>query len=475
MLQNLQNILTQTTWLYAEICLTILIITQIILASFSVSYRVCLAVFVGFILASIGLVALLQYQLQNSSLSSPLPFQFITVYPEIIPFKYLFAVTVLLTLLLAQKELHIKKDGVFLALLATSLLGMNLALSTDHVLLMYLAIELVSIATYLLIIFNQTYKSSEAGIKYFLFGAATSGIMLYGISLLYGLSGSLWITEIIKKIGLTPTLPYYLAGFLTLFGLLFKLVAAPIHAWVGDVYEGTATSLVAFLTTGSKFMAIIICYQIFSYSNNFGISTQKLVIILAFLSLILGTLGAVTQTNVKRLLAYSSVAHSGFLLSMLMTNNIFGNLLFYCISYTLLVYLVFYAILLVENQRGNLNLESFAQLGKQNKLLALCLFIGFSGFAGLPPTAGFTAKLFVFLAVIKSYLDSSQLINLSLIFIIVITSLVALFFYLKVPYFMFFRKSEQESNLNTTLFDKFVLVSLSVLVIMLFMMPNILQ
>jgi NADH-quinone oxidoreductase subunit N len=158
---------------------------------------------------------------------------------------------------------------------------------------------------------------------------------------------------------------------------------------------------------------------------------------------------------------------------MLIANNILGNLLFYCLSYTLLVYLVFYAILLVENQRGNLAIEAFAQMSKQNNLLAICLFIGFLGFAGLPPTAGFTAKVFVFLAVINSYTDSSQLINLSLIFVIVITSLIALFFYLKVPYFMFFRKSSYENNLITTPFDKFVLVTLSALAIILFMMPNI--
>jgi NADH-quinone oxidoreductase subunit N len=473
MLQNLQNILSQTTWLYAEICLAILIIVQIILAAFSVSYRTCLAIFVGFIIANISLLAFLQYQLQHNLLASPLPFQLVTVYPETIPFKYLFAITVLLTLLLVHKELRIKKDGVFLALLATSLLGMNLALSTDHLLLMYLAIELVSLASYLLIMFNKTYKSSEAGIKYFLFGAATSGIMLYGISLLYGFSGTLWITEITKKIALTPSLPYYLAVIMALSGLLFKLVAAPVHTWVGDVYEGTATSLVAFLTTGSKFMGLAICYQIFNYANQIGIATQKTIIFLAFLSLILGTLGAVTQTNVKRLLAYSSVAHSGFLLSMLIANNILGNLLFYCLSYTLLVYLVFYAIVLVENQRGSLAIEAFAQMSKQNNLLAICLFIGFLGFAGLPPTAGFTAKVFVFLAVINSYTDSSQLINLSLIFVIVITSLIALFFYLKVPYFMFFRKSSYENNLITTPFDKFVLVTLSALAIILFMMPNI--
>ncbi len=500
MLEKLHETFLQSNLLYPEISLAILAIFLVLLAAFSVSYRVCLTVFIigiciemllngfatnfndNFNSLENGLIA--KNTLQTTVIS------LIQSNVNILIFKYLFAISGILTALLSVKETMLKKDGIFLALLTTVILGMNLAISTNNLLLVFLAIETVSICSYLLLIFNKTYKSSEAALKYFLVGATTSGVMLYGVSLLYGFAASLTISDIASKASEVPPLPFYFACVLTIAGLLFKIVAVPLHIWVGDVYEGAATSLVAFLTTASKFLGIAILFNILEVTSFYKLPTQNFIAFLAIISLLFGTFGAIWQQNTKRLLAYSSVAHSGFLLALLSIANTsylsfttnFATLIFYLVSYLLLSYAAFYSILLVENERKSTDIQAFAGIGKTQNWFGILLFVIFIGFAALPPTSGFTAKLLVFTTLINSYTANNQVITLILLLTMLFTSLLSLYIYLKIPYYVFFKEAQNEEIVNneipnkeitTTLFDKIMLALLCLGIIVLFFKPDI--
>jgi NADH-quinone oxidoreductase subunit N len=485
MLQKLHEIISQSNLLYPEICLAILVILQILLAAFSVSYRVCLWVFIVGMVLTMGLISFTSFNIAtntNENLDNTTTIILISLSHKRLIFKYLFAICAFLTAILSAKEKDQRKDGVFLALLATIVLGMNLAISTENLLLLYIAIEVVSISSYLLIIFNKSYKSSEAAIKYFLFGATASGIMLYGISLLYGFGGSIEISTILNNFVDTtrqiPSLPFYFACLLTLVGILFKMAVVPLHTWVSDVYEGATTSFVAFLTTSSKILGFAILYFILQNFAIHKIPTQNMMAIIAILSLLFGTLGAIWQQNIKRLLAYSSVSHSGFLLSLFAIigyQDIFSTMIFYLFSYLLLSYLAFYSILLVENYTNNTKIEAFAGLGKSQNGLGIIILLAFIGLAGLPPSSGFTAKLLIFTNLLNAYQPDNQVLMIPLITIMIITTLIALYFYLKIPYYLFFKQNDNAIKITLTLLDKCTLTLLEIGIIVLFLKPNILE
>jgi len=472
MVKQLHEIFAQVALLYPEIILASLLVVLVLLSAFSVSYRTCLAVFI------LGMCGVM---IATSFVPLPLPISesvLVIHSSTAVSFKYLFASSAILTAILSYKEQNQRKDGLFLALLAMIVLGMNLTVSTNHLLLLYLGLEVVSVCSYLLMLFTKTEKTREAVLKYFLIGATTSGIMLYGISLLYGFTGSLSLVVIAQKALQLAPLPFYFACILTLTGVLFKVVAVPLHTWVGDVYEGTATSFVAFLTTGSKFLGIAVFYNILQISVLYKLPMHYFVSILAIASLLIGTLGAIWQQNVKRLLAYSSVAHSGFLLALLSilgtpTNAIFSALLFYLLTYLLLSYGAFYSILLVENERKTPTLQAFAGIGKTQGWFGMLLLVIFMGFAGLPPTAGFTAKLLVFMGLLSSYGATNEVITVVLLAVMVLTSLFSLYFYLKIPYYMFFKQAT-EKPISTTLLDKLILGLLGIGILLLFFKPMVL-
>ena len=484
MLQKLQETILQSSLIYPEIFLAILAIILVILATFSVSYRSCLVVFMfGMLLTGLAMWSIIFFLRQDSTVPTAylqISAGLLTQSYQNIVFKTFFIFAGIFTAFLSYQEQNLKKDGVFLALLTSIILAMNLACSTNNLLLLYICIEVVSVLSYLLLLFQHTYLAKEAAVKYFLTGATVSGIMLYGISLLYGFSGSLSIPDIASKVIYFANLPFYFACLLTLLGFLFKIVAVPVHTWVADVYEGTATSIVAFLTTASKILGIAILFFVLQTAAYHKISIQNFISILAILSLLFGTFGAILQQNAKRLLAYSSVAHSGFLLALLSSVSYFNDtlvdnfytLIFYLLSYFLLSYAVFYSILLVENSRKSSNIEAFAGLGKiQTDFAILILFI-FMGFAALPPTSGFTAKLLVFMALLQTYSTTPQTLSLILLLVLLLTSLVSLYFYLKIPYYLFFKKIEHKA-IAIRFIDKFLLFILALAILVLFIKPEI--
>jgi NADH-quinone oxidoreductase subunit N len=203
-----------------------------------------------------------------------------------------------------------------------------------------------------------------------------------------------------------------------------------------------------------------------------------MIAIIAILSLLFGTLGAIWQQNIKRLLAYSSVSHSGFLLSLFAIigyQDIFSTMIFYLFSYLLLSYLAFYSILLVENYTNNTKIEAFAGLGKSQNGLGIIILLAFIGLAGLPPSSGFTAKLLIFTNLLNAYQPDNQVLMIPLITIMIITTLIALYFYLKIPYYLFFKQNDNAIKITLTLLDKCTLTLLEIGIIVLFLKPNILE
>jgi NADH-quinone oxidoreductase subunit N len=477
MLQKFQNNLQLLYQLFPEICLAFLVVILLVMAAFSASPRKCFGLFSVGMLANAGLIGL------NYSLFAP--------------FELLFCGAIWAAGLLALREKQTLVDGVFFALLAAITLGMQMPLLSNNLLLLYLSLEVVSICSYLLVTFKKDKRATEAAIKYFLFGATASGMMLYGMTWLYGFSNSLEISIIAEKSTAIPALPFYTACLLTLVGLLFKIVVAPLHAWVTDVYEGSATNMIFLLTAASKAFGIsILCLFVYFFAkqpqilSNFSIFLQ----VLAIVSLIFGTFGAIWQKNTKRLLAYSSIIHSGFLLVFLVVlllptttqtlenqafitqiekQSVFAYLAFYLLVYFLLNYLILYALTLLENNKQPIDLQDFTGLGKSQFWFGFALLVAFAGLAGLPPTAGFTAKLLVFTALIEGYVQHKTVLLLVLLLVLSLASVVALFFYVKIPYFLFFGKEPNHNLLIFNNLDKFILLLLALAGLALFFVPNL--
>ncbi len=463
--------------LLPEIWLAFSLIGLIILAAFPTTTRWIFWVFTLAIAINIGLL-----------LAFPTVFNL---------FKLFFAVAVWASGGLACREPETKTNGVYFALLVLLLLAMQLPFFTGNLLLLYLCLEVVSISSYLLVIFRKGYVATEAGIKYFLFGAAASGCMLYGMTWFYGFANSLSLTTIAAQISSVPPLPFYTAALLILVSLLFKVALVPLHAWVTDVYEGSAASLVALLTNVSKAfgLAILCLFAYFLQAQtavllNFSLFLQ----FVALVSLVIGTLGAIWQQNPKRLLAYSSILHSGLLVvflvalllpftlrpspTLLSIQAFFGQtvvkqMTYYFWVYALLNFVILYGVALLETDKQQLDLQDFAGLGKSNFAIGLAFLAGFAGLAGLPPTAGFTAKLLVFTNLLEIYTQTHQPLTLALLVVATLSGSIALFFYMKFPYFLFFKSvATTHKPLVIKKIDYFVFGFCVLCLLLLFFAPN---
>ena len=354
--------------------------------------------------------------------------------------------------------LLLSRQGEYHMLLLSLLLGAMLMSMTTNLLLIYLSIELVSISSYLLTNFNFNRKSAEAGLKYLLFGAVASAVMLFGISLLYGFTGTLDFASAPFHLSLLSlrieALPLLVASFMTLSGFLFKLSAVPFHIWAPDVYEGAPLPVAALFSVVPKLagLSLLIRFlQNFHESSILFVSVhfdwQLVLAVLAGLSMFIGNLAAVWQDNVKRMLAYSSIAHTGFLLSGLLAYSSLGvrSLLFYAAIYLLMNFAAFILVNVLYKQTGNESIRGFSGLGKKIPYLGAALVVVMIALTGLPPTAGFTAKLLVFTALWDAYQLSGNNVLAYLLLAGVINTIIALFYYLKIPYFMYFRSPGQEA------------------------------
>lgn len=392
-------------------------------------------------------------------------------------FKILILAVTALTVLVARRERAFRgyRLGEFYLLLATAALGMFLMVSATDILMVYLAVEMVSISSFILAGYlRRDRKSTEASLKYIIYGAFSSGIMLFGLSLVFGLTGSTGFTEIyagLTALSGTANLALTIAIIFILAGIGYKISAVPFHFWTPDVYEGAPVTVTAFLSVAPKAAGFALLVRFFNTVFAVGSTTgweipaglpwDQLLMLLAVATMTLGNLIALRQTSVKRMLAYSSIAHAGYLLMavpVLSMDGIYAIML-YLVVYALMNLGAFYVVLLVGNRRHSEDYPAFSGLGRNSPLVAIAMTIFMFSLTGIPPTAGFIGKFYLFAAVIKA---GPQFYWLAIVG--VLNSVVSLYYYLRVVKTMYFEKTKSD-ELATTLKGNFLTIIIVLLVI----------
>lgn len=364
-------------------------------------------------------------------------------------FKIIILLSAVMTALISfryvsEKIVHV---GEFYALLCLATVGGMFMASATEMITFYLGIELISITSYILCTFNKDKaKSSESGLKYLIVGSLSSALLLYGFSLLFGLTGKLQFDELalaLEKFTSPLNTIYIIAIMMSLAGLSYKIAAVPFHMWAPDVYEGAPTPVTAFLAVTSKiagFAAFIRFLEIF----NLDISA-KLIVLIVILSVITMTAGnvlALVQTNVKRIFAYSSIAHAGYLMIGFIpllqgkTQEV-STILFYLTAYVFMNIGAFASIIYFSKYTGSTDIESFEGLAKKAPFFAFVFSACLVSLAGLPPFGGFTGKFYLFISAVNSGYTW-------LAFVGALNSVVSLYFYVKIIKAMYFRDSKED-------------------------------
>ena len=360
-------------------------------------------------------------------------------------FKILFLFAAAIACLLSLGLGEIGDRGEYYALLVIATLGMSLMASAADLIMLYLAIESTSIPLYVLAGFmKRDDKSTESGLKYFLFGALTSTVMLYGFSLLYGLAGETNLYRLAGAMQAGQLSPWVLLGtlVLVLVGFGFKVAAVPFHFWTPDVYEGAPTPITAFISTASKAagFAVLLRVMLAVFPAVAGDWTGILAG-MATATMTLGNLLALAQKNIKRLLAYSSIAHAGYALIGLVALSQFGaaSLVFYLTAYVVTNLAAFAVVILFARSAGSEEIADYAGLSRRSPGLALALMVALLSLAGMPPLAGFVAKFYVFAAAVQSGW-------IWLAFVGVLNAIVGLYYYLTILKVVYLYRSENDNK-----------------------------
>lgn len=379
--------------------------------------------------------------------------------------KAIILIALSLTLLFAS-GLRLRSEYTYL-LLSLALGGM-LMVSSATLLSAYLALELTSISGYVLTVFGFRKLNFEAGIKYLLFGAFASGLMLYGMSLLYGITGSLAFTSqaFASQVALASPQLTLLAVALTLMGLFFKIALFPMHLWTPDIYQTAPVPVVAIFSVVPKLGGLIILLRL---TEPFGVvqGYRYLLIVLAIISIVFGNLAALGQKNVRRMLAYSSIAQAGFLVVPIALNDGFAvtSFYFYVFIYLFMNYLAFYLVDHMEREQ-RFSFSDYKGLGKKSVFIGISFLVAMMSLVGFPPLAGFTGKLYIFSVLWKEWQTTSSVLLLSVLLIAAGNTVIALFYYLKIPYFMFLKVEENQKYQNEA-FSAGQIVTVCLLVFML--------
>lgn len=357
--------------------------------------------------------------------------------------------TAIIAIFLQQR--HPRNNGDVYSVLLAATLGMHVLASTSNWLMAFIGIEMVSIASYILVgYFSQSKRQSEAAMKYALFGSVCAAVMLYGLSLVYGLTGNLNFqsTQHLQGLMDAPEAVITLALLFVFVGIGFKLSFVPFHVWTPDVYQGAPTAITAFLSTIPKVGAIVLLARLYqSWSSTafyFSDLSIWLMIAVAIATMLVGNLAALRQQDVKRMMAYSSIGHTGLLLMAVFAYQDKADyLLFYIISYILMNLAAFIFIDHIEQETGSTDLSSYAGLGKKMPVLFVAFTFIAVSLIGIPPTVGFVAKLMVFTATFSLFQSSGDTAVLLLLIVGALTAVISLFFYFKIPLYGFLRNSEQ--------------------------------
>ncbi len=357
-------------------------------------------------------------------------------------FKLFFiAVTVIIVLVVhPYRELSERYHGEAYVMMLGAVIGMMLLATASNLLMIYLALEMTSLPSYLLTsVLRRDAKSSEAGLKYVLFGAAASGAMVYGMSLFYGMTGSLSIDALHAVLvqGGFPTGAMLVATVFVLAGFGFKISMVPFHSWTPDVYEGASTPVTAFFSVAPKAAGLAVLLRFFSTGLSTvvdgarqpfaGLDWPFLLAVISAVTMTLGNLAALRQNNVKRMLAYSSIAHAGYMLmgAVLLSDSGLQAILFYLVVYGFMNLGAFLVVIALSAQTRREDFEHYRGLGWRRPLLAVPMAIFMFSLTGIPPFAGFVGKVYLFRAVIEQDLYW-------LAFVGILNSVVSLYYYMRI-------------------------------------------
>jgi NADH-quinone oxidoreductase subunit N len=366
-------------------------------------------------------------------------------------FRVVFLVGSILTVLISKNYLSTERfaNGEYYALILFSTLGMMFMAGSLDLIVIFLGLEVMSIPLYILAGFRKSdARSTEAGMKYFLIGAFASGFFLYGIALVYGATGTTHLQEIYNKLpSLTGSGDFliYAGSALLAVGFGFKIAAAPFHMWAPDVYEGAPTVVTAFMSAGPKAAGIAALLRTFIlFLGDYKEGLTAVFWVLAVLTMTTGNVLALVQPNIKRMLAYSSIAHAGYILVAFVAGGEQGvaSALFYLLAYTIMNIGAFAVVLTVEAKEGSNQIGDYRGLANRHPYLALAMTIFMLSLTGIPPTAGFTGKLYIFSAAVAAG-------QIPLVVIAVLNSLVSVYYYLGVVVAMYMHPAPgTEKNLN---------------------------
>ncbi|ALI99364.1 NADH-quinone oxidoreductase subunit N [Rufibacter tibetensis] len=360
----------------------------------------------------------------------------------------------------------------YYSLLLFSLVGGIMMVSYENLLILFVGIEIMSISMYIIAGSDKrNILSNEASMKYFLMGSFFTGIILFGVALLYGATGAFYLTDIAAAATrMDPgTAPMLLMGLLlVLIGITFKIGAAPFHFWTPDVYEGTPTVFTSYMSTVVKTAGIAAFYKLMSAAFG-GVYAEwfPTVVAITVLTLLIGNIGAVAQTSMKRMLAYSSISHAGYLMIALTAFNDRSEnaLLFYSLAYAIATIAAFGILKYVGDARKSDDYTAFNGLGKTNPLLAFVMTVAMLSLAGIPLTGGFFGKLFLFSAALEQDM-------IWLIIVAVLMSAVGIYYYFRVIIAMYMRDAEGE-RIAVDPLATFTLISLVVLTVLMGVVPSL--
>jgi NADH-quinone oxidoreductase subunit N len=334
-----------------------------------------------------------------------------------------------------------KHLGEYFALLLLARNGHDAARQLDNLLMIFVALELTSLPLYILTAFNKrSIESAEAALKYFLFGGMSAAFTLFGLSLVYGITGQMSLTDIATKLGANTEPVFYVALVMTVIGFAFKVAAAPLHLWAPDAYQGAPTPVASFIASGSKVASFFVLARVLmaGFEGAGGSAAWRqflpgwipILATLAVASMLLGNVAAIAQSSVKRLLAYSAVAHAGYALLAVLANTQqgFGSLLYYVITYAITALGAFGVVAAVETTGGD-HFRDFAGLHRRAPVLSFCMLVFILSLAGIPPLAGFFGKFYVFASAARA---ATSLGLLWLVIVAIALSCVSLYYYLQV-------------------------------------------
>jgi NADH-quinone oxidoreductase subunit N len=370
--------------------------------------------------------------------------------------------------------------GEFFVLALFAMLGMMVMISANHFLVLYLGLELMSLCLYAMVALNRdSATSTEAAMKYFILGALSSGLLLYGMSMLYGATGLLEITAVAQAIasGQANRVVLIFGLVFVVAGLAFKIGVVPFHMWIPDVYQGAPNAMTMFIGTASKIAAFGMAMRLLVNGLlDLAVDWQQMLVILSVLSMAVGNLAAIAQTNIKRMLAYSTIAHMGFMLLGLLAGVVQGNRLsapdaysaamFYAIVYVLTSAAAFGMILLLSRSGFEAEeLEDYRGLNQRSPWLAFLMLLAMFSLAGIPPTVGFYAKLSVIDVVIKTG-------QIWLAVVAVLFSLIGAFYYLRVVKLMYFDAPRETAPIESSLDARMLLSVNGLAVLVLGILPG---